>query len=373
MTGAYGFDTNAALEVAARTAVTTVLALQPGEAVVIVTNPVREVLEIAAAVYDAAVAAQARASLIVQGVKAQTDYAEDAVIAALGSRPEVFVSLSAQKLGRDREGIGSPYEWEGRSYDHIFDYKLRGERSLRAFWSPSATIEMFSRTVPIDYTGLRRRCAAVAAALEGALSARVTNALGTDILVPLQGRNPKSDDGDFSRAGSGGNLPAGEVFVSPRLGGSQGLIVFDGSMASLRGDIRIAQPIRCRLEGGFVVEVSGGAEAAALRDSLEAGEEAARKLGKTGRLSMAKAEAYVRNARSLGELGIGLNPEASVAGNMLEDEKAFRTCHFAIGSNYDEDAPALIHLDGLVSRPTIIVTKADGREIVIEREGELLL
>ena len=86
---------------------------------------------------------------------------------------------------------------------------------------------------------------------------------------------------------------------------------------------------------------------------------------------MKRATREARNAKSLGELGIGLNPAATVVGNMLEDEKAFRTCHFAIGANYDEDAPALIHLDGLVSRPTIVAVAPDGRETVIEEEGEL--
>jgi len=101
--------------------------------------------------------------------------------------------------------------------------------------------------------------------------------------------------------------------------------------------------------------------------------EAARKLGREGALNEDKVETYVRNARNLGELGIGLNPAAEIVGNMLEDEKAFRTCHFAIGANYDEDAPALIHLDGLVSRPTIVAVGPDGRETVVEKDGELLL
>ena len=56
---------------------------------------------------------------------------------------------------------------------------------------------------------------------------------------------------------------------------------------------------------------------------------------------------------------------------MLEDEKAFRTCHFAIGMNYDEDAPTLIHLDGLVKEPTITAQFEDGSEKIIEKDGEL--
>jgi leucyl aminopeptidase (aminopeptidase T) len=56
---------------------------------------------------------------------------------------------------------------------------------------------------------------------------------------------------------------------------------------------------------------------------------------------------------------------------MLEDEKAFHTCHFAIGQNYDEDAPSLIHLDGLVKNPTITAFLEGGKQQIIMRDGKL--
>ncbi|MBQ3318948.1 MAG: peptidase M17, partial [Spirochaetia bacterium] len=71
------------------------------------------------------------------------------------------------------------------------------------------------------------------------------------------------------------------------------------------------------------------------------------------------------------EIGIGLNPAAQITGNMLEDEKAFHTCHIAIGHNYDEDAPALIHLDGLIRRPTIELFFEDGSSKNILKDGNL--
>ena len=58
---------------------------------------------------------------------------------------------------------------------------------------------------------------------------------------------------------------------------------------------------------------------------------------------------------------------------MLEDEKAFRTCHFAIGENYDNDAPSLIHLDGVVREPTIEITYEDGSVRTILQNGDLKL
>jgi len=373
MIGASGFAPDATLERAARIAVDSSLKLREGESFLIVTNPERDVLEIACSLYEAAIAAGAKPTLVIQPTKAQTDYAEKSVIGAFESRPDAFASLSAQKLGKDREGIRTPYDWDGVKYDHIFHYQLYGARTVRAFWSPGLTREMFAKTVPIDYALLKARCAALSEALAGALYARVTNAAGTDMRVGLRGRAPKADDGDFSHPGSGGNLPAGEVFVSPELGASEGMIAFDRSIAAIAGDILIREPIRVRVEGGLVVDIAGGEEAAALRAALDHGEEAARRLGREGSINADKVATYVRNARNLGELGIGLNPAAAIVGNMLEDEKAFRTCHFAIGANYDEDAPALIHLDGIVSDPTIIAVGPDGSETVIEEDGELVL
>ena len=58
---------------------------------------------------------------------------------------------------------------------------------------------------------------------------------------------------------------------------------------------------------------------------------------------------------------------------MLEDEKAFRTCHFAIGQNYDGDAPALIHFDGIVRNPTLVINYADGSSFTLIENGDLQL
>src|SRR5512145_360922 len=190
---AAGMEADGAVAAAARIAVEKSLRLRSGETFLIVTNPEREVLELAFAAYDAAQAVGASTTLIVQGQKGQTDYAEEAVISAFDSKPDAFLSLSSEKLGKDRGGIATPYDWNGTEYDHIFHYQMRGARTLRAFWSPSVTRAMFAKTVPIDYEELARRCAKVAAALDGADFVRVTNPNGTDIRIGLKGRKPKND------------------------------------------------------------------------------------------------------------------------------------------------------------------------------------
>jgi leucyl aminopeptidase (aminopeptidase T) len=359
------------LREAARIAVETSLKVREGEQVLVITNPAADAAAIAEALYDASLEAGGRPVLLFQPVKPQLDFAEPAVLAAFGAKPEVVISLSAEKLGKDPKGIASPYEHGGVKYDHIFHLQMYGEKSCRAFWSPSATVESFIRTVPIDYAELKRRCAALAGALDRAVSVHVRAPGGTDITIGLRGRKAKSDDGDFSLAGSGGNLPAGETFISPQNGTARGRISFDGSISVNEGTLVIREHIDCVVEKGFVKEIRGAGEAAALKAAIEAAETGAREFEKTGRLPAGAGEIYARNARNIGELGIGLNPRARITGNMLEDEKAFRTCHFAIGMNYDEDAPCLIHLDGLVKNPTITVTFDDGIEQVIENEGEL--
>ena len=137
------------------------------------------------------------------------------------------------------------------------------------------------------------------------------------------------------------------------------------------GDVLIRTPIVCTVRDGYITAISGEEEASALLSTVSLAERNAMDYEESGKLPAGSGAVYAKNARNIGELGIGLNPAAAVSGNMLEDEKAFRTCHFAVGHNYDEDAPALIHLDGLVKRPTITAFMESGAEVVIERDGEL--
>ncbi len=359
------------LDEAARIAIQDSLRVRSGEKVLIVTNPDHDVSAISRALYDAAAAVGAKPALIYQSVKTQMDFADDLVIAAFHGRPDVFISMSAEKLGKDREGIAKPYELDGHRWDHIFHYQLYGSKTCRAFWSPSVKLESFVRTVPIDYALLKKRCARIKDLLTEAVEVRVRAPGGTDIRIGLRGRTAKSDDGDFSSPGRGGNLPAGETFISPENGTATGIIAFDASISLHDGDILITEPIVCTVKDGFITEISGGTEAAALRGTVLLAERNAMDYEKTGKLPSGSGSLYAGNARNIGELGIGLNPLAGISGNMLEDEKAFRTCHFAVGHNYDEDAPALIHLDGLVKSPTITAIMEGGREVEIEREGEL--
>jgi aminopeptidase len=360
-----------ALGRAARVAVSQCLGGRPEERVLIVANPVPDTSLIAQALYDAALEAGGRPTLLYQPVRSQLEFADEAVYAALSARPAVFISVSRLKLGQDAKGVASPYAVGGASYDSLFHALLYGEKALRAFWSPEVDRRIFTSAVPLDYARLAADCARVKPRLDRAVSARITAPGGTALEVGLAGRASAADDGDFRRPGCGGNLPAGEVYISPQLGTARGRAAFDGSLALPDRVVVPRRPVVVEVRDGFVQDIQGGPEAELLAASLREAAGQARALEREGRLPAGRGETYARNARNLGELGIGLNRSTRILGNMLNDEKVYGTCHLAIGRNYDEDAPSLLHLDCLVRRPTIVLTLPEGESLTLLADGEL--
>ncbi len=364
---------DASLREPARITCSAVLKLQPGERVLIITNPEEEVMAISQALYAAVEEVGAVPVLMVQPVKTQVDFADPAVLQAIGSAPEVLLSISAEKVGKDPKGLKEPYRLGDKEFDHIFDYHLNGTKSMRGIWSPGITRDMFRRTVGIDYSRLKRECGLLRELFDRADGMRISCAAGTDLYIGLRGRTGDPDDGDFSLPGSGGNLPAGETFASPELRSSVGRIAYRGSISLSKGDILIEEPIMVEVEDGRITRLSGGTEAELLKETIDLGESRALAMAEAGELPEGMGEIYHHNARSLGEIGIGLNPSARVVGNMLEDEKAYKTCHIAVGANYADDAPALIHCDGLVLEPTITFILPGGEERLIMDAGRLLV
>ena len=358
------------LSAAAECAVREVLKVKEDESVLIVTNPDREVARISYALYDAVLLSGGRPVLIFQDHKSQLDYAEEAVLEAIGCEPDVCISMSSGKLGRDRKAELEPYTWEGKVYDHVFHYLLAAGKT-RSFWSPGVTADMFAKTVPIDYTELKCKAAAIKVVLDESVTLEITNPLGTRFRTGIRGRKAFTDDGDFSSPGSGGNLPAGETFISPATGTAEGTIVFDGSITLHSGDCVIETPISVDVSGGFIGDIRGGDEAKQLLETITMAEDNALSMEEEGKLPPGRGRIYAANARNIGEVGIGLNPAVEITGNMLGDEKTARTCHIALGYNYDEDAPALIHLDGLISEPTITAVSVDGSRRTFMKRGKL--
>jgi len=166
---------------------------------------------------------------------------------------------------------------------------------------------------------------------------------GTDILLSLKGRKADPDFGIIHNKGEFGNLPAGEAYIAPLEGKSDGVIVADGAIAGIG-----------KLEDVVTITVKDG-----IASSIENCAELETALDAHGPL-----------ARSVAELGVGTNKKATVTGNILEDEKAMGTVHIAMGNNllFGGTVDVPVHLDCIILHPTLILDDT----VIIEKGKHLM-
>ncbi|MCD6276142.1 MAG: aminopeptidase [Thermoplasmata archaeon] len=309
---------------AAETAVKTCLGVKPGEKFLVITDT--EKFDIGEALFEVGVEIGAEALLAV--MKPRTRHGEEPPepIAEMWKDVDVFIAPTKYSLS------------------HTQARERATEHGARGATMPGITSEMFVETLSTDYTIIKEYNERMKKALLGKKTVRVTTELGTDITLSIEGREILTDDGILHEKGAFGNLPAGEVFIAPVEGTANGKIVVDGSFAAIG---ILDEPITITVENGFATKIEGGAQAEKLKEMLA---------------SVNKKEAY-----NIAELGIGSNLNAKIVGNILEDEKVYKTVHIALGDNstIGGKTQAGIHLDGIITKPTLI---ADG--VVLIENGE---
>ena len=173
--------------------------------------------------------------------------------------------------------------------------------------------------------------------LENVKKIRVMTDSGTDITFDLEGCKWYMDTGICHEPGCNSNLPAGEIYIAPK--DANGIFVVDGSMS---GFGLLDSPLEFTVKKRYVINIKGK-HAQMLNSMLD-------KVGK--------------KARNIAEFGIGINPEARLIGNVLEDEKVGGTVHIALGDNstFGGDVIAGIHLDGIIKEPHLYV---DGEKFIL--------
>ncbi|MDD5086574.1 MAG: aminopeptidase [Candidatus Nanoarchaeia archaeon] len=204
-------------------------------------------------------------------------------------------------------------------------------------------------TLSINYPEVQKTHKKVKSILERGTELHIRTNAGTDLHMKIDEKNVHSSDGDYTKYGTGGNLPAGEVYFPPVKKSVQGILVVDGSSRTRNGTELIKNPIKIKIEKGDVVDIQGGKEAQLLRETLSWAERNAQ---------------YPWGIRKVCELGIGLNPKAKIIGSTIIDEKSLRTAHVAFGSNnwFGGSIFAMTHLDQVFKNPKITV---DGRILSI--------
>ncbi len=220
----------------------------------------------------------------------------------------------------------------------------------------------------IDYEALKSQCEALKKLLVNARYVRITDTKGTDLKLEIAGRRINLDDGiateEKHRAGDlGGNLPAGEVFIAPIETFAEGRLYCPLTTDKLTEE---------NIKGARLVFSSG--KLVLEKCSAEEGEEAMKDtIRRMIELDMKKYQR--KNAVSVGELGIGLNPIIDrPIGYILTDEKIGGSVHVAIGNNqgYGGFNKSNLHWDFVTEpRATIEVEYINREKKIIMADGKL--
>lgn len=229
------------------------------------------------------------------------------------------------------------------SLSHTKARKEASDIGVRIASMPGITMDTILRTLSINYDEVASLSKTIAGLLSQGNQAILKSASGTDIIFNLTGRVAYADTGFIHNPGDFNNLPAGEAFISPLEGTTEGVLVFDGCFA----DITMDQPVKVLVERGQAVDIQGGEGARLLNNKL--------------------AKIKSDGAYNIAELGIGTNKMAKLESILLEVEKVYETVHVALGNNAtiggEVDVP--FHSDGVILKPTLVV---DGT--VILKDGE---
>lgn len=218
-----------------------------------------------------------------------------------------------------------------RSLTHTNARRTACANGARVATLPGVTEEIMIRCMGADYLRIAERTGKLVERMSSISTIRVTSPAGTDIVMPMKGRRAIASTGMIRNRGDWGNLPTGEAYLAPLEGLSNGIVVVDGSMATVG---LVKEPIRITVKDGYATTIEGGAEAKRLTELLEP---------------------HGLDGRNVAEFGIGTNDRAILTGVILEDEKVMGTIHIAFGDNKSMGGNVKVssHLDGLIKDPTV--------------------
>lgn len=198
------------------------------------------------------------------------------------------------------------------------------KRGARIITMPGFTEKML-KALEADPKKMLKKAKRIEKIMKKTINVRIITDHGTDISFSIKKRFIDIDAGIFNKSGEFGNMPSGEISTSPVEGTTEGTLVINSMEDYVRKNTIVY------IEKGKAVDTNDK------------------------KSKLAKIFAKVKNSTNVAEFGIGLNPKAKIIGNILQDEKALKTCHIAFGNNksYKGKVYSKIHLDSILFKPTI--------------------
>ena len=299
----------------ARVALEKCACARPGERVLVVTDTMRD-QSVAQALVGAAMAGGCEAVLAVIPTRRLTPQEPPAsVLSAMQATDIVFL-----------------YTTYSLSHSNA---RVQAQRAgARIISMPGVTEDGFLRTMSVDMDRLAGLTNRLADRVAQARTARVLTALGTDMRYEL-GHPVTAIDGVCQKPAEIDFFPPGLFLSVPQEGSATGTAVVDGAITQIG---RLASPVTMTFAKGRLAKIEGGGEATRLEQLLASLED--------------------DNSYCFAAWGIGSNPGAALVGEdpSFEGERVYGWTHVSTGSNATfpgGTVRAKIHLDGIISRPTI--------------------
>ncbi|MFH1424744.1 MAG: hypothetical protein ABIG20_03620 [archaeon] len=185
---------------------------------------------------------------------------------------------------------------------------------------------------PMQMRDMKTRADKLYEILKKSRCMHITTPAGTDYFTTIDVKSVTKDLGEIYKAKNKmGNLPGGEVFFVPFEFSehNNGTLVVDAMLPRWEAK----EPMKFTVCKGRIIRKESDAPKL-YWDDVKCDDDLV-----------------------IGEIGIGINPKAKVVETMLESEKAFETCHFAVGNNKELQGRIIggTHRDRLLLKPTITV------------------
>ncbi len=306
------------------------LAIQPGEEIVLVGDPETD-MEMLHALAG-----------VIQSVGAEY------TIAIMPTRPTEASLQMTKFIDKGLEAadviIGMTAASGAACYSHIIG-KLRKKTGLRQYSMVLRDLDIWTKGgATADYGELRKVGEKLREVWARGSEIYLSSPKGTDLKAKLGQAPPFIEAGFATGLGDEAAFSDGEVSLGPNEGTAEGVVVVDGPVAHLELP---ATPIRLEIEKGRVVKIEGDVRGAQeLRDIVE----------------------NVKDADNFAEVGIGLNPNCRRNGKFEEEKKRLGNVHIALGRNtggYGGNIACMVHLDMVIYEATVKTDKdvllQDGR------------
>ncbi|HLD29677.1 MAG TPA: UTP--glucose-1-phosphate uridylyltransferase, partial [bacterium] len=350
-----------------------------------------ESFKVAMSLYDAAKGRKAHPLIVLQPIKHTGDSIEDPlrgileriVLREAGSSAVIHVPLQKDRFGQDLKtlkdrGYREKIYGDG-DIEKDLDQYLLDNRRLFEVAGPGIDIETFLQAGRADYKHARNLSRALLNRQEKLRSLEIIDKDGSSLTIDLSGDN-FMDDTEVKNSASGSiNVPGLEIMIAPaKYSRATNGIVTINHVIDVMGHWAILpdEPIRLTVENGFVTKIEGGAAAKVFEATIKDSRRRVHELVLSKQLEPEEEEELVRNALHIGEFAFGLDYNADVIVNVLNDEKIGGTIHLALGYNYstgENYAPALTHYDLITEGQKVVFKYTDGSSETVLEDGRFVI